>query len=489
MKNQKILTSFPTSIFATAKRKLQAQIRVVREQTIRRSLTGYTSLFDSVLPSDFMEGIDPTQRQRVYGFIPVFWAWLGQIIEGNDSCTKSVGLIQSWYRAQGLATPKKDTSAYCKARKRMNPLTLQRIDAKVKSHLAQRVEKKDLWRGHELLSIDGTSVSLMDTEENQKVYPQPSGQKKDCGFPIMGLVVVVNHSHGGIEDVIKCGYQKHDAKVAPELLHTIKEGDIMMGDRAFCTYEFIARVTKKRKGHVVMRLHQARARKLDWRKGKKLSSYERLVDWERPRTKSPGSNLSKQEWDALPEKLTLRYIKLGYENRAGNKEMLVVVTDLLDPDAYPAEEVADLYAERWKIEVKFRDFKTTMKMEHFAVKSPEMAHLTLQMMVITYNLIRCIMQRAALEEGKPVHEMSFQGIRYTISTSHESFRAVSKKPVLKNKLYEKLIETCAQHVLHIRPYRKEPRARKRRPKNYQLLTSSRKTFKEIPHRSKYRKAA
>lgn len=47
--------------------------------------------------------------------------------------------------------------------------------------------------------------------------------------------------------------------------------------------------------------------------------------------------------------MTLRYIKLGYENRAGEKKMLVVVTDLLDPDKYSAEEVAELYADRWEI--------------------------------------------------------------------------------------------------------------------------------------------
>ena len=80
--------------------------------------------------------------------------------------------------------------------------------------------------------------------------------------------------------------------------------------------------------------------------------------------------------------MTVRYIKMGYENRDGDKEMIVVVTDLLDPATYPGEEIVDLYAERWQIEVKFRDIKTTMGMEHFAVKSPKMAHLTLQMMVI-----------------------------------------------------------------------------------------------------------
>ena len=122
-----------------------------------------------------MENIDPTKRQRVYGFIPVFWAWVGQILDGNQSCTKSVSLIQSWSRSIGLRMPSSDTSAYTRARKRMSPQALMAIDKRIQNHLNQRVQDKDLWNGHQILSIDGTSIRLMDTEENQELYPQPSG--------------------------------------------------------------------------------------------------------------------------------------------------------------------------------------------------------------------------------------------------------------------------------------------------------------------------
>ena len=97
----------------------------------------------------------------------------------------------------------------------------------------------------------------------------------------------------------------------------------------------------------------------------------------------------------LTDEMTFRYIKLGYENRCGEKQMLVVVTDLLDPETHPAEEVADLYLRRWEIEVKLRDLKTTLRMEMFRVKSPEMAHRTLLMMQISYNLIRALMQEGS----------------------------------------------------------------------------------------------
>ena len=155
-----------------------------------------------------------------------------------------------------------------------------------------------------------------------------------------------------------------------------------------------------------MRLHQARHRKLDWRRGKKISPVERLVTWAKPSRQPLTSELTAAQWAALPEEVFLRYIKLGYEDRAGKKSVLVVVIDLPDPEKYQATELADLYARRWGIEVKLRDVKTTLGMEFFAVKTPKMAHKTLWMKIIAYNLMRILMQQSAHEAGEPVHHVS-----------------------------------------------------------------------------------
>ncbi len=122
-------------------------------------------------------------------------------------------------------------------------------------------------------------------------------------------------------------------------------------------------------------------------------------------------------------------------------------------------------------------------------KSPAMAELTMQMMLISYNLVRHVMQAASHEANLPPQQMSFQGIRQVITSSHESFRVTINKPRLARNLYEELIQNCADHTLDIRPGRSEPRALKRRPKNYQLLTKYRHTFKEVPHRGQKRKQA
>jgi len=95
--------------------------------------------------------------------------------------------------------------------------------------------------------------------------------------------------------------------------------------------------------------------------------------------------------------MEVRLIKLKFGNRYGKKDNLVVATSLLDHETYDGIEQADLYARRWQIEVKLRDLKTTLQMETFAVKSPEMAEKTLWMSLIAYNLIRALMLRASQE--------------------------------------------------------------------------------------------
>ena len=315
MKKQAFLTSFPLAVFATARRRIQAALRAERAQLLRHSISGYALLFESVLPAGFLEGIDPTKRQRHFGHIPVFWAWLGQILEANASCSKALTLIQAWYQASGLAAPTGGTSGYCMARAGLREDFLDQIGHRISNTLSQRIGPIDTWHGLTLKAIDGSSVQLMDTSANQEIYPQPSSQKDGCGFPVMGIHGVLNLSHGGWEGFVTCNSRRHDAHAATRLLKHVEQGELLLADRAYCSYELIARVTTERRAHVLMRLHQARHRKLDWRRGKKISPIERLVTWKKPKRRTGRSELTDAQWDELPDEITLRYIKLGYENR------------------------------------------------------------------------------------------------------------------------------------------------------------------------------
>jgi len=488
MKKQSNLPHFPNTIFATAQRRLQAAIRQKRADISASSLSGYSLLFSDILPADALRKHDKTLRQRHFGCLPVFWSWLAQIFEANASCSKALSLLQSWYRAQKLAPPTGDTSGYCQARKRLKEDFLQNLFTLTTQSLSKAIRPEDSWQGFTLKAIDGSSVQLIDTSANEDLYPKTSGQNEGCGFPIMAISGLANLSHGGWEGFVTGTWKDHDSHLAPQLLHHLKERDLLMADRAYCSYELICR-SRQQGAHILMRLHQARHRKLDWRKGKKISPIERLVTWKRPAQAPAGSQLTTEEWKVLPEELTLRYIKIGYEDRYGEKRSIVVVTTLLDPLQYDAIELSSLYTQRWEIEVKLRDVKTTLGMERFAVKSPEMAQKTLWLMMIAYNLLRYLMQKSAIEAGCPLCEMSFKGILDLLTSSHESYRVYAKHPRLLKNHHESFLQLCSTKTLNIRPYRLEPRAVKTRPKPYSYLTKHRHEFKEIPHKSNYRKPA
>lgn len=463
-------------------------MRRVRHSVLRNSLSSYALLFDDVLPAEFLREIDQTKRQRHFGAVPVFWAWIGQLLEENASCSRGLSLIQAWCAGAGIEPPAGDTSSYCQARMRVGEEFLKKILTRIDQWQRHAMRPEDRWNGLVLKAFDGTSVKLMDTVENQEMYPQPSSQAEGCGFPVMGIVGLLNLSHGGWEGFTTGDSRRHDARAAQSLLKFIEAGDLVMGDRAFCSYELVAR-TQQQGGECLMRLHQARHRKLDWRRGKKISPIERLITWQKPIKQPATSDLSAAEWEILPDEITVRYIKFGYEDRSGDKSVMVVVTTLLDPEKHDAIEVIGLYARRWDIEVKFRDVKTTLGLEEFAVKSPAMAHKTLLMMMISYNLLRSLMQRSAAVAAKPLAEMSFKGTLDVVNTSHPLFRGLGLQHRKRARLREEVLNICATKIVDIRPGRQEPRAIKRRPKPFQLLTAPRHVFREIPHKENYRKAA
>lgn len=487
MKRQPLLPDFPRHIFATAQRKLQASLSAARKLIEGRSLTGLSSFFSDIIAPDFLEEIDPTKRLRHFGQRTVFWAWLTQVLEHNASCSRSLSLIQSWCRQHNLAIPSSDTSSYCKARARLHITFLRKIYQRIIEILDSRVRDDDRWHGLRLMAIDGSTVQLLDTPQNQRLYPQASGQKQGCGHPVMGIVGLLNLAHGAWVKVKTCKWNCHDSRAAASLISALTKDDLLLADRAFCSFELLARCHEQGT-HTLIRLHQARHKTLDWRKGKKLGPHERLVTWKKP-YRPKGSTLSKEQWQALPKQITVRLIRLNYENRAGEKEQLVLVTSLTDHRLHEAHELADLYLKRWDIELKFRDLKTTSEMELFRVKTPRMAHRTLWMSLIAHALVRSVMQQAATTAETPIYEISFKGVLDTLNTSHESFRGLIATPRKLRKERSKVIEIAATKLINIRPFRSEPRVLKRRPKNYRLMTKPRRDYPEHTDNSSPRKSA
>jgi IS4 transposase len=138
-----------------------------------------------------------------------------------------------------------------------------------------------------------------------------------------------------------------------------------VADRGFSSYVLLA-LLLARGVFSVSRLHQARP--ADLRKGKRLGKNDRLFTWLKPLQKPRW--LPQCWWKKIPAQLTVRVIRFNLSCPGYRPESVTLVTTLLDPQQYPARDIAQLYTRRWNIELWFRDIKTSMGMEVLRCKAP-----------------------------------------------------------------------------------------------------------------------
>ena len=98
------------------------------------------------------------------------------------------------------------------------------------------------------------------------------------------------------------------------------------------------------------------------------------------------------------------------------------------------------------------------------------------MTLAAYNLIRALMARAAKKHDRKPRQLSFKGALQSLLEFAGELRESSAKK--RNWLWEIILEGIANDEVGNRPDRVEPRARKRRPKPYPLLTKPRKQARD-----------
>jgi hypothetical protein len=130
--------------------------------------------------------------------------------------------------------------------------------------------------GRPVKVVDGSTVQLADTPKNQKRYPQPSTQKRGCGFPVMKLAVLFSLASGAMVRVLTGNLHHHDLRLLRGLWDQLKKGDILLGDRAYGEYTTLAGLPRQGVD-VVARLHQRR--KVDFRKARRLGKNDGLFQW------------------------------------------------------------------------------------------------------------------------------------------------------------------------------------------------------------------
>jgi hypothetical protein len=473
MPNTPYFPTFRSRLAALGRRSAHS----LRQITLYQLQERLRDLFPPALFSSEEQG--PNSRERIFSLRLTLECFLWQMLNPATSCREVVRQVQALFRMGGRGLIDEGDSAYVQARHRLPRERLEKALTATAEAADQRVAAGAQLGGRPVKVADASTTQMADTDSNQKKYPQPSTQKPGCGFPVMKFVALFSLKSGAILNVLLGSLRHHDLRLLRGLWDQLKKGDILLGDRAYGEYTTLAGLPQAGVD-VVARLHHAR--KVDFRKARRLAHNDGLFVWSKGG--QPSNILSATEWGLLPAQITVRIIRFTATIRGFRARRITLVTTLLDPKLYPAQELIGLYARRWRLELCFRDLKTMMGLEQLRCKSPEMAEKELLAYLVAHNLVRCVIAQAVSFHQVDLERVSFKG---SIDALRQYSQAIAqaRNPKMRRQLWEDLLANLARDLIPHRPDRTEPRALKRRPKPFPLLNQPRRLFKEVPHRNRY----
>jgi hypothetical protein len=418
-------------------------------------------------------------RERPYSLHRTFWCFVWQMLNEHASCREVVRQLQAMLALNGGPPLDEGNSGYCQARLRLPLDLLESTLADTARAVDGLVAPAAFLQGRTVKVIDCTTLTLPDTPENQKQYPQPKFQRPGCGFPIMKLMVVASLRGGTVLRTIRGTYFQHEMRLFHQVRPTLAPNEIILYDRA--AGHFVGAAQARAQGADL--ISRVTKRKTDWRKGQRLGVGDRLVVW--AKTLNQPKYLSEQEWAELPDQISVRVIRVRVSQKGYRTRELTLVTTLLDPKLYPAEEIIQAYLRRWRLEMSLDDLKTTLGLDRLRCKSPAMVHREILALLIAHNLTRAIMAQAAAVHLVPLERISFAG---TLDAFRHFSAALARcrRAGQRRRVWDELLRTLATDLVPERPNRREPRAVKRRPKAYALLNRPRHQYIETPHRNRYK---
>ena len=408
-------------------------------------------------------------RNRLLNPVTTISLFILQILHGNTACQHAVHFGR-WNFTD---------SAYCAARKRLPLGVLRRLAERVAERLRTVTTAPSTWSGHRVWLLDGSSFSMPDTPELQAAFGQPGGQKKGCGFPVAKFLALFDLATGMLLRVEPAPLRSHEMSRCGVATAGLLPGDVVLGDRGFCSYAHID-ILLNRKLHGVFRAHQRQI--IDFTPGRPQAAVgkaktpheatirphsrwvlaqgesDQVVIWYKPKSKPRW--MSKDEYAALPEEITVRELRYKIHTPGYRVGEVTLVTTLLKASVYPAESLADLYFRRWQVEVYLRDLKITLKMDVLKCKTKDGVLKELAMFALVYNLVRSVAFGSAKARGVAADRVSVtDAVRWLVGAEgDEDLSVILINPSRKGRV--------------------EPRVRKRRPKQYPLMKKPRAVLRK-----------
>lgn len=413
----------------------------------------------------------------VYSTAVMVWSFLGQVLrDGKEaSCQAAVARVTNYCQQQGETPPTSDTGDYCRARAKLSEAALHEVSCEVASELEEAAEESWLWNGKHAKLIDGFTFTMPDTPTNQAEYPQAKTQAVGVGLPIARAVAITSLATGCVMDAALgpyAGKETGETALLRSMLGSLGKEDVAVMDRYYCSFMMIG-LLLNRGVQVCARKHHKRH--TDFRKGLRLGKDDHLILWDRPMRPKW---MDEETYEQIPQSLILREIRYQVVEPGCRTKSVVVITTMIDPEAFPAEELAQLYGFRWNSELDIRHLKDSLNLAHVRCHSPAMVRRELWTTLLAYNLIRTTVACAALLHEKAPRQLSFtSACQYVLAwwmlASCNLIDAAQREAHLRG-----LLKQIANCEVANRPGRLEPRVIKRRRHGYKLMQKPREKLRQ-----------
>ena len=332
---------------------------------------------------------------------------------------------------------------------------------------AQKLSQSfDKWKGHRVVLLDGSCVSMPDNPDLSGEFGKPTGYHGKCRYPLARLVTLCLANTMTVLDYALGRYNDDENFLARPLLRKLKKGDLLLADRHFAAAHFYW-YYQSLELEFLTRAHQ----KLKISRIKRIESYGQndFLGW---------MNINKiyrRKNPDLPEKIMVRFIRVVCRDR-GQRKSIWFVTSLLDNKLYPAREIAQLYGRRWRIETLFMEVKINLSADVLRSMSPQGVRKEVAARLMAVNIVRMIMLEAASEKGVDPIRISFVvAVRAILMFAP----ALACEPIWKlPRIYKAMLKEIGTFLVPERPGRNEPRALTREWKHYPKLKCTREQWRK-----------
>ncbi len=285
-------------------------------------------------------------------------------------------------------------SAISQARKRLGVEPLKRLYEEVVGPIATPETKGAWYKQWRVVTVDGSTLDLGDTRENEAEFGRPGASRGRSGFPQLRFVSLVENGTHVLFGAEAGSYATGESTLAQKVLDQLKEGMLCIADRNFYSYKLWKQAQKT-------------GADLLWRvkKNMNLPCLKRLSDGSYLSTIYPSDKARRHQRKGIPVRV-VEYRLVGTEKA---EPMYRLITTILEENKAPAQELAALYHERWEIENALDELKTHLRGAKIVLRSkkPELVRQEFYGLLLAHFAVRSLMHEAALQGDVDPDDLSF----------------------------------------------------------------------------------